>query len=272
MLQTGYSHRNVVCPMPLETLIESASCSRATRTSISHLFNELSGGISFKSFTSILIERTLDLVRGTQRTCPYVFLTGEWADDDDAAQIATEKHYKNRIRMKHRQVSINYGGKYSDLSRIQVLRNIAIDRCGMFWRDLERYGNRPDCSVNAFEIPWLINGLRVMNLTVTEAVQLKEMIRYHDWESIPENYFDLLIGSAWEYEYVRNRRTAYDANDEIDRWRAAVALANADVLITDSAFSQLCINAGIANQSNTAIFSVRQINEITEWCQRECCS
>lgn len=56
----------------------------------------------------------------------------------------------------------------------------------------------------------------------------------------------------------------YKVNDEIDRWRAAVALTYCDLFITDSGAAELAREAvrGYEEDFPCAIFSVRQTAEI----------
>jgi hypothetical protein len=100
---------------------------------------------------------------------------------------------------------------------------------------------------------------------MAEAQLLCEAVRHHRWEAIFVNFFDLILGSRWDHDSVQGQRPRYNPNDEIDRWRAAVALGHSDLFITDSYIADLCRRAGVSDYTPTVIFSTKQAEEILEF-------
>jgi hypothetical protein len=133
----------------------------------------------------------------------------------------------------------------------------------MFWRDLKKLEVDPTTPVSDYEIGWLMKGLIGHQLTAEEAGKIGEAVLFHKWERIPVNYFDLLLGSLWDHDLYRGRR--YQPNDEIDRWRSAVALCYSDLYVTDHYSARLCQRACVADHTTTVVYSVRQTNEILQW-------
>jgi len=134
-----------------------------------------------------------------------------------------------------------------------------------FLRDLEKFVTIPTTAVSEYEIPWLMSGLICHRLSTSEAQELSELVCRHKWEAIFVNFFDLILGSAWQHDLLHGQRPNYHPNDEFDRWRAAVALAHSDLFITDSYMTDLCRRAKVADYTPTTVFSTKQIGEILQF-------
>jgi hypothetical protein len=124
--------------------------------------------------------------------------------------------------------------------------------------------NAPETPVSSYEIFWLMKGLLSHELTVVEARNLSEAVRHHRWEAIPDNFFDLWLGSRWDHDGLQGQRPRYYPNDEIDRWRAAVALAHSDMFITDAYLADLCRRARVTDYTPTVVFSTKQTAAILD--------
>src|SRR6266536_1261913 len=63
LLISGVDAGKVVCPLPSETVWESAPLARERYERVRALQNRLSGGVAFKPFSRVIAEETLALVR-----------------------------------------------------------------------------------------------------------------------------------------------------------------------------------------------------------------
>lgn len=265
-LTKGFEEQQrIVCPMPLETLVESAPCDRAMRTAIEQFFHSVSGGARFRSFSEILIDKTLALIREDHDAVAFGTIGSGWGARDEAARIARESHSQTRERMTRRIEAYEFPSTAANMSAEEIFRSSSLDRCSMFWRDLQKFAAVPEMPASGYEIPWLMTGLIAQKLTVVEAQRLSEAVRHHQWQVIFVNFFDLMLGSRWDHDSVHGQRPRYNPNDEIDRWRAAVALSHADLFITDSYIADLCRRAGVSDYTPTVTFSTKQVDEILEF-------
>ena len=120
---------------------------------------------------------------------------------------------------------------------------------------------RPTCK------PAICSGPYSSEITKEEPAELVEHIINHKFDAIPLNYIEARLGAQWEFEMTRTQQNPkrYKFNDEIDRWRVAVALTYCDMFITDSGAAELARAAvrGLDEKAFTCqIISVRQTAEI----------
>ena len=262
VLTEAFPPQRIVCPMPVETLVESAPCDRATRIAIEDFFHTVSGGTRFRSYSDILIDKTLVLVRPHHEAVAFATMGYGWGARDEAALLTKHSHAEARERMTQRIQAYTFPSGAAEMSAGEIFNSSSLDRCGMFWRDLEKFVAIQTTPASEYEVPWLMAGLVARSLTVTEAQELGEAIRHHRWEAIFVNFFDLLLGSRWDHDKVHGQRPNYDPNDEIDRWRAAVALGHSDLFITDPYMADLCRRARVADYTPTVVFSTKQTDAI----------
>jgi hypothetical protein len=262
-LERAFEAGKVVCPLPIETLVESAPCDRSLREAIDDLFKCISGGVRFRAFSELLVDSTLALVRPSHEVRAFDTINPvRWGGLDHAASTTRESHARTRERMAERVAAYTFPPGAETMTAEEIFRSSSLERCGKLWRDLERFQVNREAPSSEYEASWLMLGLIANQLTDSEANALCEEIRYHRWEAIPENFFDLLLGSRWDHDRLHGQRPRYDANDEIDRWRCAVAMANAGVFITDSYVADLCRRSRISEYSETRVFSAKNSSEI----------
>ena len=254
--------------MPAETLLESAPCDRSTRIAIEQFFHSVSGGKRFRSIFDILVDETLALVREDHSVVAIAPMGSGWGGRDEAARIARESHSQIREDMKRRVEEYASTSRDEDMPIKDILHRTSLERCGMFFRDLQKFAAIPRPADAVYEVPWLMSGLITLGLTLAEAWQLGEAVRLHRWEAIPVNYFDLLLGSRWEHDSMHGQRPNYEPNDEIDRRRAAVALGHSDLFITDSYTADLCRRSKVADYAPTIVFSTKQADAILEFIRK----
>ena len=267
-LVDAFEQRRLVCPMPVETLVESAPCDRATRIAIEDFFNSVSGGTRFRSYSEILIDKTLALVRQHHDAVAFATVGSGWGARDEAARITKELHSHARNRMRQRIKANTFPSGAADMSPDEIFRSCSLDRCGVLWRDLQKFAAVPTTLISEYEIPWLMSGLIAQGLTTVEAERLGEAVRYHKWEAIFVNFFDLMLGGRWDHDKLHGQRPNYQPNDEIDRWRAAVALGHSDLFITDPYMADLCRRERVGKYTPTVVFSTKQVDAILRFMHR----
>ena len=265
MFARGHYERKIICPIPMETLIESAKCRHDKRIAINTLFQELSDDMAFKDLAEMLIESTVALARGNPRPFPFARMSKQWSNNGTVAALVAASHDRTRECMTLRQRALMIPEDRKYMSREEIFKAVTMARCGMFWRDLKKFLTNSSAPLNIYEIPWLMEGLQRCGITPGEASVLCELVRHHEWEIIPENYVDLRLGSRWEYEQLQGYKKSYKANDEFDRWRASVALLNAQLFITDGYTAGLCADITTLGVSETVVYSVKQLDEISDW-------
>lgn len=266
LLLLGFTEEKIICPMPFETVTESSSCNHKKRIAIEQFFKEVSGGVCFKHFTSLVAESSIELVRENYFLTPYTILTQNWSDNDQSASLIADEHAKMKARMTKRQNQFIEDPNPREISFSSIFPEVEEERCGMFYRDLEKLEIEPESPIGEFEVPWLIETLRSSEITTHEISMLKEKVRHHHWSSIPENYADMLLGSLWDRELTIRPQTKYKPNDEIDRRRAAVALVHSDVFVTDGGMAELCNRPEVSKFSTCTVFSIQQSSELEAWC------
>lgn len=253
-----------LCPMPLETIAEAAPCNLSQRVAIEEFFVTASRGVAFRPHTDMIINSTMALVRDGWPVPWWVPVKAGWAADEEFMTATQKESDESRQQMTKRMAGANPPPGAEAMDVKQIFDQISAQRCGMAFRDVEKFQSDSSTAIDDYEIPWLMNGLIKRQLTSSEANQLGERIRFHKWEAITENYFDLCLNARWEHDRVRGHRPNYKANDEIDRWRAAVALSSSNLFITDKYAADLCHRSGALDIARTTVLSITQKDEFRD--------
>ena len=267
VLEKGFAENRLLCPMPLETLAESAASGFGSenRVKMEELFAGIGGDTAFKGFYTILKEETLGLVRRDRAFTPYCKPPPRgWGSRDDAAARTSANHRQalsdmNETIRVHRETPRSPG--VEQLGRWEVFESVALDRSRIFEQDLLRLSNG---ATTDFEIPWLTQWLAEQDLSACELDLLLERVRDQTWRFTGVNLADLIVGSQWDYDHFQGRRSKYKANDEIDRWRAAVALCWSDLFITDGPAATLIKSSNVSAFTTSTVYSVRDIDAILQ--------
>lgn len=261
IISRGVSKGKVVCPIPLETLVESSPCTTAQRMKIEELFKEIGKDTRFPYFQEAITSQTLSLIRPETSCYSLIPFAAKWGHREVEAATAKSLHRKNQERMKARVAEfLNHQPQGRKRSFDEIFGASAKERSGFFFRDLERFRLSGSVGPTNYERPLLIESLVSHGLTIVEAEALGKAVLKREWIKIPCNWVDLKIGARWDHDFQIGQRPNYLANDELDRGRAAVALCYADVFITDGYLAELCRRCGTI--STTKIFSVKQVAEI----------
>lgn len=265
LLSDGFAAGLVVCPMPLETFVESAACDEELRRKIDAFFEAAGGRIAFRVFTDILADATLKLVRPRHKVRVFCRIKGPWAHRVDSAFSAVAVHRHACDDMIAKVATHTHVVDACKMSFEQICKSSAQERCGYLYRDLGRFIESSRRAEADYELKWLMRKLIASHFTTKEAEALREAILLRRWEGIPENFIEMQLGSRWEHDRLHRQRPKYDPNDDFDRWRAAVALTNADAFVTDNYAADLCRRAGTARYPCADVFSVSQVGSILKW-------
>lgn len=253
-----------LCPMPLETIVEAAPCDRARRAAIAEFFAAVSGGLAFRHFEEMVVHSTIQLIRDGWPVPSFALTRQSWTSDESATNFRSLADAQRQRMIKRMADALAPDGADA-MSLKEIFDRISKERCEMFYRDLLKFLEEKSTPITYYEIPWLMKGLILHGLNADEARNLGEKIRYHKWEAIPENYFDLRLTARWEHDRVHRHRPNYTPNDEIDRWRAAVALSCAQLFVTDKYMAGLCQRAGVLEIANLPVLSVSQTDQFREF-------
>ena len=148
------------------------------------------------------------------------------------------------------------------MTATEVKKSIALNRCRMFWRDLKKFLTEPDFP-HVYECEWLMEGLLERQLAISEAEMLCESILSRKWEMTLVNYYSIVLGSHWNYDVLHGRRP--HPNDQVDMDRAVVAMARADLFITERSLAALCSRAKISTVSILAVYPVQDTDGILDF-------
>lgn len=241
MLEEGFKEEQIVCPFPPETLLETASCrDRALRLAIEAFFSQVSAGFRFRDFGELIIENSVALFRPDFEVEPLERINFHgWASRDDVALSLKDFHDGGCERMRGIISQHSYPPEAKEMCLDEIFRHAAMERSGALWRDLGQF-SKGVRSKGGFELPWLIEGLIKYRMSNSEADRLREAVRRGKWAEIMENKIELLLASRWNHDVLHGQRPTYHPNDEIDRWRAVVALSRSDLFLTDKYMAGLC--------------------------------
>jgi hypothetical protein len=256
VLATGFRDRKIICPLPFEGVFETAALPLAVRQAIQAFFWQVSGGWAFKEFTEMSNELTLTLVRPDSSWSPWLRWIPIWADMDTTAHNIASDWRAAKEKMMVRMNNLVETPDLLAMSKSQLFRAISAQRSMRIYNDLEflLVGEVNSASIMH---PWLIQYLKSENVSPAEIEALRRAIKYHGWATIHIHALDMLLGTQWEYDSLRGGVARYEANDEIDRKRAAMALNHADLFITEGGMADLCRRARMSDYSPTNVVSVR---------------
>jgi len=264
LIESKVAEERILCPLPYETVLESTACDKPTRIALTDLVDKISGGWKIKCFDELIGEETIHLVR----TQP-IRLLDRYANlipvDDDHNKRMARAFEDAKSDMEARAQAFQYEAEQLGRPVAEVKKSVDLGRAGQLYRDIKRLLAGQTAGM---ECPAFAQDLIRAKFTKEELEELIEHIIHHRFDAIPVNFIEARMGAQWEYEMTRLRLNPrkYKFNDEIDRWRAAVALAYCDMLITDSGAAAIARAAvrGFENAFTCQIFSVRETDAIEQ--------
>lgn len=239
-LLAGVKVGKLLCPIPQETIAETIPMLRESRIKIRDLQQELSLGFSFKPFGAIEGEETLALVRPGVSTFPYERIVWHSVEDDALAQAKAKEIQDGKDAMRRRMAAFVPAPDQGKLTVNEIRSEVIASRAGSFYRQVERLlAGQPLDPTDDLQFE-LCRFLVSHGITKAELEQLWEKIRTREWEAIPLVYFAAALGAL--LDHGRNQKTQprkYDANDEADIRRVAIALHCSAMMITEKSMACL---------------------------------
>jgi hypothetical protein len=236
LLLSGVKSAKLLCPIPKETIAETAPCPREVRVMIRDFQHALSLGFSFKSFGVIEGEETLALVRPGFQSCAYEQIVWHSVEDDSLASAATEEIHDVKSLMCRRMDPFVPTPDRLKLTVKELRSQVIASRAGSLYRQSERViAGQPLDSTDDLQFE-LCQFLVSHGTTKAEVKQLADKILTHEWEAIPLVWFHATLGALLDYDRLRGMR--YDLNDEIDLCRVAIALHTSAMMITDGKMAE----------------------------------
>lgn len=231
-LLAGVKTGKFLCPIPKETIYETIPCSlQNVRIKIRDLYQELSLGYSFKPFGAIEGEETLKLVRPGIRTCSCERIVWHSVEDDALVQTKAKEIHDTKDFMQRRGDDFVHPSNQNKFMVKEMRSDIIALRRESLKRQIERLlTGQPLNPTDHLQFA-LCRFLVSRGVTKVELEQLREKILMREWEAIPAVFFAAALGALLDYDRINGRK--YDANDEIDIERIAIALHSADMMITE---------------------------------------
>ncbi len=261
-LQEGFTSGRVFCPMPSETILESSPCPSHVRAAIEAFFVSVSAEYRFRNFCEITVDEMLALVRSSHRVQHFQAIKRGWSARDDAALSTAQTAASQKALMANRMAAYVNPVGAEKLKVAEIVENAALERGGWLYRDLDQYAKEPNPDRTNYESGWVMDGLVKRRIDQHEALRLMEAIRDRRGMFTCVNYIDLRLASQMNYDELHGRIRRYCPNDDIDRWRAAVAMACAELFITDGDCADLCRRSKLPSMLGVTVFSVRQSKQI----------
>lgn len=271
VLLHGVQELKLICPVAKETIIETTGVkSAAQRLKIYDLHSRLAGHqvggplLAFKNMWKMINEETLALARSQDPPSAFELFRWRRVDDDRLAAETWRGVIEGKQRMLERVRSHKLA--HPDKPLIESTKKgvaLATEHAGHVYRQVERLlaGKEPDEDDQmGYELALY---LRRQHITRAELEKLKQDILHHRWEAIPVLFSRTQLMARLEADFYRtDMPRSYKVNDEFDIPRLSVGLWSADVIITDSAMSQLCRAVKTDRWSNAKVFAIREVPDV----------
>lgn len=274
LLKRGARDMRLICPLAVETILETTGCGLAERRLIYELQCELaaarlSGLVwTFKSMWRLINEETLALARTLSP--PSAFQIGQWLspDNDHVAKKTWEDIIASKETMTQRAYSIPLQQVEGDPLFNKIRDGILLDHARHIYRQLERLLNDLSPDSENYLGYGLACHLQKAEITNQELQKLIADVLRRKWEIIPVIFIYAHLSAQVEVEFRRRGSPkVYNPNDEFDVPRMAVGLAASDMIITDKGMTHLCRSVGPRFRSDTAVFGVNKPEEAIAFLQ-----
>jgi len=267
----GVQELKLICPVANETIVETTGIKSAEqRLKIYDLHSRLAGPqvggplLAFKNMWKMINEETLALARSQDPPSPFELLRWRRVDDDRLAAETWRGVVEGKERMLERVRShkLAHPGKplIKSAKKDVVL---ATEHAGHVYRQVERLlaGKEPhEDDQMGYELALYLRRQRVAR---DELEKLKQDILHHRWEAIPVVFNRTQLTARLETDCLKSHMPrGYNVNDEFDIPRLSVGLWSADVIITDSAMSELCRAVKTDRWSSAKVFAIREVPNV----------
>ena len=137
LLRSGAKTGCLICPLPLETIVETIPCNSELRLNIRNLQQELSGGIEFKSYSEIVGEETLSLVRPSFEPIAYKKFVWSRVEDDALAKRQLEIWNTGKRTAEEMNAAFVDPPERKSLSVGEIHREILLEQVRSLYRHVE---------------------------------------------------------------------------------------------------------------------------------------
>lgn len=251
-----------ICPIPDETVWETAFLPTQPHDRVKSIQSRLSQGVHFKSFQQLLAEEVLALVR------PGIDLTpwnpGDWEtlrrQVVGSASLNDLKLFKKSVETQFNERVIdrsNENLRYPDLLQ-HIRKKFTLD----LYHNLDRLKTTrrliTTCPYTAFVCEFLGKN----DISGEEIEQLKKLVLRHKYWAIPILFYYCLLVARLEFDLLSGGARKPKVNDEVDLSRTATALGSADAYICEVEMAETCKKAKVSDYTHVRVFSVRETNAI----------
>jgi hypothetical protein len=269
-LDAAHACGKIICPIHFdETLVESSFLPEATRLKLFALQNRLSDGYSFYSFDQNLRHHTLAMIRPevlfpALRKASLPVKAGLDFVAIAKSHKAGKGDYVDRVnRMPYPPASYKPGMKADE-----IFESISAERSFSMWRILEALKSTGTLDTGREEWEYTVaigTYLADMGIGPQGLDVLIHKVRHHEWRSMPDLWAHTRINAQIELGYIGGVKKP-SANDLFDLTRIAVALNDADVLLCDTAMSEMIRQSKVQDiLSDVKVFSMKQRDEAAEF-------
>ena len=267
-LLQAVASRKLVVPSHIDEMVfESSLLPANERDAVLRLQADLSCGVAFSSFETILCTETLALVRPTILTSGYRIQPLRINESADLRALAQENRKAkaevvarmNRVPYPPKSYAPNHGHK-------DIFRSISRERSASMIRIVEEilHGKPLSDGSKVWEYAAGVGGFLVaQNISRLECYNLLEKIRNHDWEMMRIVDRHTRLWAKIEQDMLKTNR-AYEVNDIFDILRLTVALLYADSVACDTPMKELVRQTKL-DSSGAVIFSMREFVQLTKW-------
>lgn len=258
LLIAGVKAGKLVCPIPHEIVWESSALSEKRYKRFKELQSYLSCGISFKSFSRLLGEEVLALVRPGSSLTSYESIN--WYDQADrVVGSIREKFFEIRASVKKQFDSLTTDFRNKDLSLEKLTKFIEAKNKHDLYDNLERLRSRQPLQAACSDTLEVCEFLSKNKISNEEIESLKKLVMEHKYESIPIFFYHNRLLVQFEYQLLQGGRRQ-KPGDPNDLTRAATALWASQMFVCDAELAEACKKAKISELQSkpTIILSAQQ--------------
>lgn len=251
----------VLCPVPVETFIESVHLPAADQKRVQNLCLELSQGYFVKYFWELIAQEILATVRPNTDTFPL------WMPQqiNEVTEEQNFKHreaiWKERNSMEADVNSFERPARDKGFTIAQAQELSISNWMGMMRSYLNKFRNGRVIGDEQFIIQQTLGSLNQLRVTDKEIAGLLKGIQNGSWLKIPLLLCWLFLDGFLTFDYIQRGRR-FELNDEWDKFRAAAAFQFAHCFITDRGMATMLRQLKFQDDEIFAVFSVAETKEI----------
>lgn len=271
LLLDGVQRNDLICPIPDETLLESAGMQHATREQMWDLHLKLAANhLAFKNYWQLVREETIAIARSEAPPFWLQMVNFKSLSDHALARTISEQVTEAKKEMKNRVAGGTFQKASPDAVLMDIVESVLKQQVSHVYRQVCRLieGKVPDPSDHmALD---LATALQKEQLSQAELGRIVEELLSRRWEQIPVIFYRGLLVAQCEIESsrVRGDPRGYKVNDEFDIPRLAVGLGYANLILTDRPMVELCRATKMEEFSDCKVGTLTEPDEALETVKR----